>query len=207
MKKSEKKQAGKGTLGKEILRFLTKKNSASLKELIDLAGGKGRRSAVIYNIKKLHNNKVIHSSLKGPGLKDEEIYYSIAPGNYPKDIHKLIKIIDDMCDEKSKTAATSYETFFNLCVEKEVPRDDAIKLTHALISRLHPRLKYAVVFGLTYDIYEKIPNPFAGSEGEPDTIKSPTYYENGECHPPLKNYAYFIKLLNIPNNIPSFPAP
>lgn len=210
MEKSKRQFEGKGTLRGRILDKIGKNNSANLSELVGLGNS---RQSILYHIKHLYNENKIRAFIKGAGLKDEELYFSIAPGEYPQEIQKIKKIIDEMCNGESGTAAMAYETFVNVCGEKEVPRVDTIKLAYDLISGLQPRLKEAVVFGLTYDMNKEIPNPTAGFNigpgtmfAESDTIRPPTYFENGECYPPLKNYAYFIRLLNDSDYVSSLPA-
>src|SRR5659263_416451 len=115
MEKSKKQYEGKGTLRTRILDKIEENNSANLKELVDLGNS---RQSVLYHIRRLYNENEIRAFIKGAGLTDEELYFSIAPGDYPQEIHELKKIIDNMCEEDLNSATPNYEKFVNLCQKR-----------------------------------------------------------------------------------------
>lgn len=176
--------------GADKLRILKElqKRPHSLAELAKL----GIRQNIRRSIRRLLQDGEIRafvkiqklSKVRPVGILDEEIYFSIAPSDYPQEIHELKKTIENMCNEDMNTASLAYERFVDFCVERGVPGDDAIKLAYDLICGLHPGLKEKVVFGLTY---KKDKWSFDSDVGSYDPRKK-------EWDPPLRNYEYFINL-------------
>lgn len=122
--------------------------------------------------------------VKPVGILKEEIFFSIAPNEFPQDLLELKKRIEAMCEGDT----VAYEDFINLCIEREIPRNDAIKIAYDLIAELHPDLKAKIVFELAY--YKE---PSIILESYNDETKERVYSIPDWRALKIKNYDYFLK--------------
>lgn len=158
------------SLKERIIRRIKTDNAAKLSELIKL--GKSR-NAVIYHIRRLCEANEIYAFIVGNGLDDDGIFYSMASGGFPTEIHRIEELIDIMCDknrrkalmdskkkatcndktstatkDNEKTAEEAYEEFLLLCAKKGIYQSDSKMMATALISHALPGLKEKVTFHL-----------------------------------------------------------
>ncbi len=191
MVKSNKSKDSYGADKTRILEILHKRpyNLAELDQI-------GIRQNIRRSIRRLLQDREIRafikikklSKVKPVGILAEEIFFSIAPGDYPQEIHELKKLIKDMCEDNPENAS-AYEDFINKCIEREIQRDDAIKIAYDLITGLHPDLKAKIIFELAS---YKDPS-FTIDSYNPETKELEFTIKPGWDTHKIVNYDYLIK--------------
>ncbi len=129
-----------------MLVYIQQKVEASLADLRKKF--KEDRRAIHYNLPILYEEGKIRCFIKGNGLKDDDIIYTVVDKRtLPQYITKLIK---EMCGDDYSLSELKKNEFIELCVFQGVHKDVARILAHALMAGV-PGLKEKVPYELTYN--------------------------------------------------------
>ncbi len=105
---------------KIIIEYLKEKGKANLAELKKL---NNQHQPVLYNIRRLMNEKIIRpyleinpDTVKSIGIMDNEIFFTIVDQyQYPQEVRKLV---DEMCGDNSDITSQAFQQFIKLYQER-----------------------------------------------------------------------------------------
>lgn len=105
------------------------------------------RRAIHYNLPILYDNGEIRCFIRGNGLKDDHIIYTVVDG---KTLPQYVKnLIEQMCGRDDKLAEQTRNEFIELCINQGVHIHNARILAHGIMAGV-PGLKEKVPYELTY---------------------------------------------------------
>lgn len=162
-------------ISEQIYEYIKKKGSVSLEELRK----KWYRQAILYNIPKLCKDNRIKSYIKGSGLKDNEIFYTILqPYEQPQDIKELI---ERLTSTDKTVSSQAFEEFVKLCwarhlgerfyvkdtegnyvfkdgkrLEAFIYQDESEEIHEKVILAKAKKLAYALMSGMYPELKEKV---------------------------------------------------
>lgn len=138
----------------EIINRITKKGYATLKELKEIKNT--TRQNIQYHIKILCENNKIQPQIKGTGLKDEEIFYTLFNDEHPTNV---LNLIGRMCSVDVATSEKAIIEFVNLYVKRTEMSVNIWR--EKVIQKEEKQRQYS------YDYHLKL----YGSKGRPDLLE------------------------------------